>query len=41
MDLLELGLLWPLCGGRVIGREIAWRAGSAFLDRSLPQSLEH
>jgi hypothetical protein len=25
MDLLELGLLWPLCGGRVIGREMAWR----------------
>src|ERR1700730_9156234 len=36
MDLLELGLLWPLCGGRVIGREMAWCGGcrGAFLPRS-------
>ena len=36
MDLLELGLLWPLCGGRVIGRGIAWRGvcRGAFLPRS-------
>jgi hypothetical protein len=36
MDLLELGLLWPLCGGHVIGRETAWRGvcRGAFLPRS-------
>lgn len=36
MELLELGLLWPLCGGRVIGRGIAWRGvcRGAFLPRS-------
>ena len=36
MDLLELGLLWPLCGGRAIGRGIAWRGvcRGAFFPRS-------
>jgi hypothetical protein len=36
MDLLELGLLWPLCGACVIGREMAWRGvcRGAFLPRS-------
>ena len=36
MVLLERGKLWPLCGGRVIGLEMAWRRvyRGAFLPRS-------